>query len=339
MKMENYSLKTLLDSVLITPVTDELIAHLDDVCTKYVSDISNEGVDECVRSFVNQTVNADLEELCKLYDSAEDDAYEENEDSVDSDEVEEDRESILSNLPPIINIVMSGYCCQRLCEDKQSIKAAICSLSLMNIVKQYWFNPARLLFPEMISNMYFRYDCYQEIMINGINKLKETELIVPLIFKDGIDIESIEDSTKFHAEIQSLAYYASKYHVEEFIKDNIIESGSQQPYNDVYKSICSIINATPWIYLNNNPKSIVGEITPNLNGNSKKTLKDILAEINDISIIEDFQPLSQSSILLNLICKKELTGREALLNKKISVQQFAIALYYELLLETLLKEH
>lgn len=326
--MEKYSLKTLLDSVLITPVTDELVAHLNAVCSKYVSDISNEGVDGCVKSFVNQTVNADIEELCELYNSAEDDADEENEDS----------ESVLSNLPPIINVVMSGYCCQSLCEDKQSIKAAICSLSLMNIVKQYWFNPASLLFPEMISNLYYRYDHYQETMLKGINKSKETNLIVPLIFEEDVDIENIEDSKKFNEEIESLAYYASKYHIEESINDNIIESDSLQPYNDIYKAICNIINAISWIYIIDNPKSIVDKITSNIRSTPSKALKDVLNEVNDKSIIEDFQPSAQSSVLLNLIYKKELSECEIFLKQKKSVNQFGIALYYELLLEKLLKE-
>lgn len=332
--MENYSLKTLLDRVLIAPVSDELIERLDTVCSKYVSNITDEGIDECVKSFVNQTINVNIE---GLQDSEEEDVIGEEVESVEVEE--EDEESILHNLPPIINIVMSGYCCQKLCENKFSREATICSLSLMNSVKQYWFNSTRLLFPEMISNLYYKYDYYQKAMTKGINTSKETELILPLIFEGNIDVEDMSnDPEEYRIEIQSLAYYASKYHIEKSIKDNIIEASSQQPYNDVYKAIFNIINATSWIYLNDNPKSIVDEITSTLKDTSKKTLKDILVEINDISTIEDFQPLSHSSVLLNLIYRKELAGCEILLKQKISIQQFAIALYYELLLETLLNE-
>lgn len=335
-KMENYSLKNLLDSVLITPVANELIVHLDAVCSKYVLNISDKEIDECVKSFVNQTINTSLEKLCESYSGNEEDiTTEEDQDEVNS-ETEEQDEFALANLPQIVNIVMSGYCCQKLCKDKQSVKAVICSLSLMNSVKQHWFNSSRLLFPEMICSLYYRYDSYQEMMLERINKSTKTDLIVPLIFEEDIELEDIKDTDKFNKDLESLAYYASRYQIEESVNNNIVKSDSQQPYSDVYKSICNIIDATSWIYLINDPKSIVDKITSTTEDTHKKAVKDILIEFNDKSTIEHSQPVSQSSILLNLIYKKEFAGCEAFLKQKISVQQFAIALYYELLLETIL---
>lgn len=334
--MENYSLKKLLDRVLITPVSNELIMHLDIVCSKYVLNISDKEIDECVKSFVSQTVNLNLEKLCESYNGKKDDVTaEEGQDEADI-ETDKQEESILANLPQIVNIVMSGYCCQKLCENKQSIKATICSLSLMNGTKQHWFNASKLLFPEMIHSLYYRYDSYQEMMLERINKSTKTDLIVPLIFEGDIELEGIEDTDRFNKDLESLAYYASRYHIEKSINNNIVKSDSQQPYSDAYKSICNIIDATSWIYLVNDPKSIVDKITSTIEINHKKAVKDILIEINDKSTMEHSQPASQSSILLNLIYNKDQTGCEDLLKQTISIQQFALALYYELLLETLL---
>lgn len=344
--MDNYTLKAMLDKVLIAPISEELLETLESTCSIYVEDISDDEIDQCVNSYIFQNVNNDLEELLDN-ENQEDEEDEEDDEEIDNNNEEEEDEEVDDNeedtseynIAPIINIVMSGYCCYMICNETNTRKAAICSLSLMNSIKLQWFDSAKILFPDMITELYFKYDNYQESQTKGLIQSKEANMITPQIFTDDLNLEDIEDAEEFNNQIKSLAYYASLYHLEEVVKKNIISQNSTAPYSDIYNAIYNILTDMPWVFLDKHPAQTINKIMSEIQCQTKKKFSEILAEITNLNEFKHTQPKSNSSIILRMLADNNLCKGSKFVGQKLSIKEFAIALYYELLLEILLNEN
>ncbi len=326
--MNTYSLKTLLSGVLITPLSDEITKQLESICLSYIEDIGDFNIDGCIKSFMFQTINEDLNKFCNSH-------YEDSE-TEDEDDDTEEASSFLQNIIPIVNITMSGYCCYRICEGDDYRAAAICSLGIMNSAKYYYFDKTKMLFPDMIKDMYNKFEVYKQEKVNNIDLSAELSLIIPDIFEDPFDLETIEDTEELSRQLKTMAYYASLYKIEKEIKDNTINAKSVKPYVDVYLAFTEIFKLTPWIFLNNNAKAQISKVTSLITTIKRKEVKDILSDINSEPNYEVLKPISYSSIILRGLIDRDCILKTPISSQKMSVKEFAFALYHELLLEKLL---
>ncbi len=333
--MNNYSLGELLSKVLISPLSDDKITLLESICTSYIEDIDDYNIDMCVKSFVFQVVNESLSTFCKTYED--DDA-----EDIDDDSQSDDNEEMLNyprNIAPIVNVVMSGYCCHLICISDDLRAASICSLNIMNSVKQKCFDAANLLFPDMIEGMYDKFENYKRSKLNEIRSISNISKVMSEIFEDKLDLETIEDAEELNDKIKFLAYNASLNIIENDIKNHVIDAGSSVPYVDVFLAIKHIITESPWIFINNDAKTQISTITSKLNSVNKKTIRDILNDIIQEEICGTIKVMSSSSIILRTLASDDSTQTSMFLKQKVTVNEFAIALYYELLLEKLLNEY
>lgn len=156
-------------------------------------------------------------------------------------------------------------------------------------------------------------------------------------FKEGHDeLEDIstEDLTEVDSSLRSLLRDAWYHRTLQYVhkeKKQAKETGN--PYSWVFHTIYHIIENMPWLFINNNVRHLIMEVTSDTKEEESLLVKEIieLIDIDTDNIILDSP--HQSSIILRLL-KHDSALEGVNLNKTtLSIKQFATYLYFELLLE------
>ena len=161
-----------------------------------------------------------------------------------------------------------------------------------------------------------------------LEQVDEKEFLKNLFSEDSETQTSMGDDDK--PIVKKLAREAWYYKTSEYINGGQLKGLTT--YAKAYKALDYIVNSMPWVFKNERAMEQIGEIVPT---NTAKT--KTVAEIVDMvrPYYDGEKDLKcRSSILLHIIADEKHTyGLLPFMKSKMTVREFAVWLYYELLIE------
>lgn len=146
------------------------------------------------------------------------------------------------------------------------------------------------------------------------------------------DIET-DNFNDINSSLQSLLRDAWYFRTIEYIQTVKNEAdGNISPFTLVFSIIYNIVDKMPWLFINNRVRHMMSRIVSGFDVETVIPLKDILKKID----IEDSITLStphHSSILLRLLMNDTKLSDLDVTKTTLNLKDFAMYLYYELLLE------
>lgn len=209
----------------------------------------------------------------------------------------------------------------------ESEKAAY-SLALMNLMIGAKSKKVLFPFPESLHNGVNYYLNYYKTQAE-LKKPSDTKLIPQILDAVGIEVLDGVDLADCFEEIQ---YYCRKFariqfeDSREVIKQTI--HNINEPYAKAYYCAVKLANQD-WTYIDQNPVKSLMDFE--YSSSSKKKLSYIKEVVKQCQYYEAIEGSYSSSLLLNFLENSNST----LIDEEISMTplEFAIALYYELVLE------
>lgn len=313
----NAMLKEMLNCVLIIPYEEDMISRLITINKKYADSANRQIIEDCVSAFVWGTRNDALTSFFT-------DQY-----------IELYGEKLV--LPQVVFYILSEYVVYFLIMDSESpctnSEKMIYSLIVRNmmLIRKDSYN--KLLAPEFIPPMYSVADQYRKKK----SKMEEDSdsKITPKIFesKSFVDM-NIHLSEDHFQEIKRLSQKAENWDYKKLINSIKLQYKDKSPYISAYFSAKMLAVTPRWKYVDSTPeKTLMNILGSNL---KKEKLEKIKAELIEYDEYKSIVSKSKSSILLTYMNSTENFAEAG--NLKFSKLEFAIYIYYELILEEQIKD-
>ena len=311
-------LQKLLNEVVVTPYDKDITNRLAAVCDTIAEDVSIKDIDPYIASFVfnkpDWEFKKDVEQKYK--------------------EMFPDEDTI--NLPPLFAIVLSQYITIQVIISKfKGRDQATASLILMNYMLYRKGSLSRLILPNHIGEMYYKFDDY---IAEKDNLYTEEELkhIGDILSSPNYIVEHYsEDEVK--KEIRVMAKMAALYQ-RQFIIGKYKRTLETNPFIKVYCYLVDITNNAKWLFMKNDIKQLLMKVISEDEQKKQASIEGIINELAKADVILPYKSLEESSLLLNYISMKESIPEE-IKSRRLTVMEFGVYVYYELLLEHIIDEY
>lgn len=309
-------LRRMLSEVVVTPYDTEKSDRLSELCDSLADEVTLDTIDRYIKTFV---LGKPDKELKKTIEAKYAEKYPEEEIS----------------LPPLFTIVFSQYIVKKAIENNdEELDAAVMSLKVMNHMLYRKGSLTRLILPNHIKEMYFKMDEY----------IAEADDIEPIeayahdkdLMENSEYLDGHYNEEGVKKEIRCMAKEAYLYR-----RGKVIERcraiTTEFPFVKVYISLYEAMKIQGWLFLNNDVNGIIKGIVSEDLLKKAYTVEKIVGELKKEHVEMIDRAPDQSSLLLRYV-KGEEIPRE-LKQKRLSVQEFGIYVYYELLLENIISEY
>lgn len=299
------TLNELLDRALVVPYNDETVERLVEVCNSYLKDkdFSDDDVADLVIIVLTHGQKPEFTmKLEELYVEKYEDAF---------------------VIPRCVSETLAFYILL-LAMDEEDISY---NLALLNTMVIQNGQLERLPFAEILAPIIQR-------SLKAVDAEAEMEHVGGKEFLKKIFLEDNETSTDIGNDdipiIRSLARDAWYYKTSEYIKGEQLKG--LITYTKAYTALEYIVGSMPWVFKNERVMEQIGEIVP-ANTAKAKTVEEIIDMVRPYYNKEkDLK--CRSSILLQIIAdEKHPYGLLPFMKSKMTVREFAVWLYYELLIE------
>lgn len=316
--MENL-LQELLNEVVVTPYDPKIIDCLTEICNEIAEATSVDDIDGYIESFVYNKPDMDFKH------------------SVEEKYAEKHPEEESIDLPPIFAIVLAQYIAiasitQYMDERDQSTA----SLILMNYLLFRKGSLTRLILPNHIKEMLSKIDVYianqDNIVVDGeYGKMKEL-----LSDPDYLDTHYQEADIK--ADVRKMAKTSYLYQ-QQLIVGKYKGISDKKPYEKTYGFLLELLKHTPWKFTNNDVVHLLRLVLTEEEQKKTATIESIVKELVEADVELPYDTLEKSSLLLNYVQSGEKEVPQELKNRRLTVMEFGIYIYYELLLEYIIYEY
>lgn len=297
--------KFIMESGAVIPFEEPLIDVLHASCVKYVQ---------------SESFNEEYEELLYAYIKG---GHSECVDAI-LDYVNENQDYEDYQLPEFAECALVFYCIYISICDVEEADSIYRSLALKNVVLNAKGRFNYLLFQEELVELYKYFDAYWE---NSQSPDSYPEILVQQILEKNGNVDLTDADNDSLVTLASIAW-RNKIHT---IINGLTE---QDPFLRAVVFVEKFFIALPTINSAIKVEDYIDLIIPKYKNRPKK-LEDIIAEIKDegISLLENVN--SDTSTLLKMIEDDD----NALCDIKLTAGEFLVYLYYEMLLETKLKDN
>ncbi len=311
-------LQRLLNEVVVTPYDPNITSRLAAVCETMADDVAVENINRYIVSFVfnkpDWEVKKEVEEkYAELYP---------------------DEEALV--LPPLFAIVLSQYISIVAITSKLSgMDQATSSLILMNYMLYRKGSLTRLILPGYITDMYYKLNGYIDSLDN-IDTSGELHHIEELLAQPNYLVEHYNDE-EVKREVREIAKMAVMYKRQLIIS----ECNSKHQSNSfvkVYEYLCDIVEQSKWLFLKNDIKQLLQVIVSEEEQKKQATIEGIVNELVKASVSLPYEKLEESSLLLRYV-KGDETIPDEIKSKRLTVMEFGVYVYYELLLEYIIDKY
>lgn len=303
-------LAEILEGAVAIPYSDELLSQLITICRSYSEDNLFIKVDDCSLSFITGNVADDFSDYVA-------DALSKN-------------DSELTNLPVIVLTRLSLFSVYlTVIEEDDELKQHLYATMFMNamiLAKGRW---------DSLSNEEVIKDIYNFHIAKYLAKHDTTgdvinSSIIDIIAKDPTYFNENEFNDSELSDLKILAKDAAFYRCEKMLRNQKI-SNIPDPFVRVYNFITELVDSYQYLYYD---YEIVAYITKSINGEQKnKMLSNILKDLDTTKKAIN----TDTSVILRLLRDKEVEGSDFLLQRKLSVKEFGLYLYFELLVERMIE--
>lgn len=297
--------KFIMESGAVIPFEEPLIDVLHASCDRYVqSESFNEEFEELLHAYIKGEYNECINTIL--------DYVNENQDYEDY------------QLPEFAECALIFYCIYMSICDAEETDAIYRSLALKNVIINAKGQFHYLLFQEELVELYKYFDAYWE---NSPSIDSYPEILVQQILEKNGNVELTDEDNDSLVTLASIAWRN---------KLSTIINGltEQDPFLRAVMFVEKFYIALPTINSAIKVEDYIDLIIPKYKNRLKK-IEDIIAGIKDegISLLENVN--SDTSTLLKMIEEDD----NALCDIKFTAGEFLVYLYYEMLLETKLKDN
>lgn len=311
-------LQRLLNEVVVTPYDPDVTSRLASVCDVVADEVTVANIDRYIASFVFN--KPDLEFKKEVEDKYAESYPEE--------------EPIL--LPPLFAIVLAQYIAIEAITNKlEGRDQATASLILMNYMFYRKGSLTRLILPNHIAAMYYKLDDYvkrqDNICINDDLKHTKEILSSPDYLKENYNDEEVRK------EVRQMAKMAVMYK-RRAIVDKYRGVKKKNVYVKVYDYLSDILNQGEWVFLKDDVKELLSNVISEEEQKKQATIEGIVGELIIAGVALPYDTLEDSSLLLKYVQKADTISAE-IRSKRLTVLEFGVYVYYELLLERIIGEY
>lgn len=308
--MTKDDLKKMSQDVLVIPFSDETAGALHEFCMTQTEDIDNDKMSELIMSMLYRTDGSDL--------------YHEVFDYLTDKEI-----NLGFDLKVIIPTLTEYIILLSIEEEEDPESQAVFSLMLKNALLSVIKGNAKLANVEGVGKCFGIYNDF----LNDYKLYEEgdgNDLIKKVLDNDektiSFEEEGESDKLKF------LVFDAACFRYQKLKKD--MEGDGDTDVKKVFNMVDVLVSQTPWIYVEDNISNSLDELFVKLEIQDKYfSLREIVEELQSKSDDDVDNDYNSTSLILRLI-NKENVGLGLMDDSvKITLKEFAIYLYYEMLTE------
>lgn len=311
-------LQRLLNEVVVTPYDPDITSRLTTVCDTMADDVTVDNIDRYIVSFVfnkpDWEVKKEVEEkYAEMY---------------------ADEEALV--LPPLFAIVLSQYITIVAISTKlKGMDQATASLILMNYMLYRKGTLTRMILPGHIAEMYYKLDHYiqsqDKIDASGDQQHLKELLAQPNYLAEHYDDEEVK------REVREIAKMAVLYK-RQFIISEYKTKNRTNTFVKVYEYLSDVVEESKWLFMENDVKQILQEIVSEEEQKKQATIEGIVNELIKAKVSLPYERIEESSLLLRYVNRDEAIPDE-IKSKRLTVMEFGVYVYYELLLEHIIDEY
>lgn len=303
-------LDNLLKGCLIIPYDKEIVSKFSEVCKLYVQshNSDNDIAEMALFVFTKQRNDKFKKELEDMY---------------------MEQFSIEFNLPQCTLKAFATHIIELILSEENNI--GINSLALINCMVVLNQNFKQVPYPKVFSKYMNVFDKY--FIEHGILDTTTDDIeILNNIFKmenDELKEVSINDINEYLPSIHSLARDAWYYRIQQYLLSNDVLD-IKCIHQRIYVALIHIVESMPWYFINQQFHQMLKLLLPE---QEEPVMISEIANIIKNNINNNTNPNHNSSILLRLLQNDEELLRLPFVRTYLTPKEFAIYLYFELMLE------
>lgn len=241
----------------------------------------------------------------------------------------------ITNLPSYIMRRIALYkVCIEVDETDDKLEQAVLSSIFMNYLVLYKSNFASLPIPEVVYSFY-QYHISSYLKTNDEIAIGQNTNIIAKIADKNFTLNDIKEEEI--SDLRIIAKEAFLYRCEKYLKNGTIQTENDSSVK-VFKAVQEYVLKADYLYYDISFLQFLPSLTTDkmkkVNSrklsNIIKVCRQSCAGLNDL--------VSSSSIILRLIAGQTVAGSSDLLNKRFTLEEFATYLYYEFLIERIIKD-
>ena len=300
---------------LVCPYDDALIEQLSEACKKFLKsvDLDESKFSDWVECYRNGRFLTDIETFIKNY-AQENDWY-------------------IFKFPDCVWRALTFYVVYIAINDNDDEEEkAIFSCSLQNQLlacKGHWDS---LNFQNYLVKLYVNFRDYLDSFEQGVGDVEMS--FISEIFDGSTTSLEIEDENKTN--LENMGKFTWFYKLDHFWDDKEFSSG-RNAFLKVFYFLNFWGRECPSIYIHMDLKDML-RLSGISNSKARKSLRQIVDDYKSLEQNLIGAPISKSSIILRLV-NDSLDEDGAFLDEKLTVTEFFVYLYYEVLLELKLREN
>lgn len=308
--MTKDDLKKMSQDVLVMPFSDEIATALHEFCMTQTEDIDYSKMSKLIMSMLSRTDETDL--YHKVFDYL------------------TDKEIGLGfDLKVIVPILTEYIILLSIEEEEDPESQAIYSLMLKNALLGVVKGNAKVANVEGMAKCYSIYKDF----LNGDKSYEEdngNDLIEKVLDNEGETI-SFDEAGEID-KLKSLIFDAACYRYQK-LKEGL-EGDGDTDVKEVFYLVDTLVSQTPWIYAEEDISSSLDELFRKLEIHDVSfSLRVIIEELKTNMEDDADNEYNSTSLILRLINKENVGLGLMDDNVKITLKEFAIYLYYEMLTE------
>lgn len=311
-------LQRLLNEVVVTPYDPDKTSRLAAVCDTMADNVSVNNIDRYIESFVFNKPDWEVKK------------------EVEGKYAEMYPEEDVLVLPPLFAIVLSQYITIVAISSKlEGEDQATASLILMNYMLYRKGSLTRLILPGHIADLYYKLDNYintqDRIEVSGNQQHLGKMLAQPNYLAKHYNDEEVK------SEIREIAKMAVLYKRQAIISEYRMKHKTNT-FVKVYEYLCDVIEQSKWLFMKNDVKKILLEIVSEAEQKKQATIEGIVNELTKANVSLPYGKIKESSLLLRYVNGDDAIPDE-IKSKRLTVMEFGVYVYYELLLEHIIDEY
>lgn len=299
-------LDNLLEGTLVVPYSDEEIERLEAVCTAVLDgdDFNDDTVADLALMVLTHTSDAQLKKMFEM-------PY----------QVQYEKEL---NIPRSVCEALAAYTVYKAIE-KGDITYQLALLNCMIVMNGRWDHQS---YPELFAQ------CVETavVAVDGKSDADDVDdkAFLQMLFGEKEHLSGASLDGENLPAMKNLARDAWYFRTREYIEGEALKGYST--YERVFVGLSHIVDSMPWNFLNQRVLQQIRELAPRSNA-KELTVAEIIEQVRP-HYNRGMELNSQSSILLQLLADPEYGGKNwEFMKTTLSVRQFAVYLYYELILE------
>lgn len=235
----------------------------------------------------------------------------------------------------VVQRIAQYRCYTMVMEEEDELKKSILATIFMNYILAVRGCFNKLPHAEIMAKLY---DYHISHYIEKNDKIKtdgEISIIETIASADNV-VEILTDEEDADNQLKLIAKQASLYRYRRIIEVTEIKS-IEDPFLRVYKGLVGLIDRMDYLFYNVDVMDVINSLLTVEEQSKRKKLDSIISKISE-NVDEELEYYTSSSILIRLINGDKSSFVKGLRSQSFPIKEFAIYLYFELLLERIIQK-